>query len=37
MVASDASRDPQAYVLTPDSAIAIAQSIASAPTAYDTK
>jgi methanol---5-hydroxybenzimidazolylcobamide Co-methyltransferase len=35
MVSSDASRDPQAYVLTPDSAIAIAQSIVSAPTAYD--
>ena len=35
MVSSDASRDPQAYVLTPDSAIAIAQAIVSAPTAYD--
>ena len=35
MVASDARRDPQAYVLTPDSAIAIAQAIVSAPTAYD--
>ena len=34
LVASDASRDPQAYVLTPDSAIAIAQAIVSAPTAY---
>ena len=28
-------RDPQAYVLTPDSAIAIAQAIVSAPNAYD--
>ena len=35
MVASDASRDPQAYVLTPESSIAIAQSIVSAPTTYD--
>jgi hypothetical protein len=35
MISSDAHRDPQAYVLTPDSAIAIAQAIVSAPTAYD--
>ena len=35
MVSSDASRDPQAYVLTPDSSIAIAQAIVSAPNAYD--
>jgi hypothetical protein len=35
MIASDASRDPQAYVLTPESAIAIAQVIVSAPSAYD--
>jgi methanol---5-hydroxybenzimidazolylcobamide Co-methyltransferase len=35
MIASDASRDPQAYVLTPESAIAIAQAIVTAPTAYD--
>ena len=35
MISSDASRDPQAYVLTPESAIAIAQAIVSAPTAYD--
>ncbi len=35
LVASDASRDPQAYVLTPDSAIAIGQAIVSAPTTYD--
>ena len=35
MISSDASRDPQAYILTPDSAIAIAQSIVTAPTAYD--
>jgi methanol--5-hydroxybenzimidazolylcobamide Co-methyltransferase len=35
MVSSDASRDPQAYVLTPESAIAIAQAIVSAPTTYD--
>jgi len=35
MVNSDAHRDPQAYILTPDSAIAIAQSIVTAPTAYD--
>jgi len=35
LVASDAARDPQAYVLTPESAVAIAQAIVSAPTAYD--
>lgn len=35
MVNSDAHRDPQAYILTPDSAIALAQSIVTAPTAYD--
>ena len=35
LVSSDASRDPQAYVLTPESAIAIGQAIVSAPTAYD--
>jgi methanol--5-hydroxybenzimidazolylcobamide Co-methyltransferase len=34
MVASDASRDPQAFVLSPESAIAIAQSIVRAPNAY---
>jgi methanol--5-hydroxybenzimidazolylcobamide Co-methyltransferase len=34
MVASDASRDPQAYVLSPESAIAIAQAITSAPNSY---
>lgn len=34
MIASDAHRDPQAYILTPDNAIAIAQSIVSAPSAY---
>jgi len=35
MISSDASRDPQAYVLTPESAIAIAQAIVSAPNAYE--
>jgi methanol--5-hydroxybenzimidazolylcobamide Co-methyltransferase len=34
MVRSDAALDPQAYVLTPDSAIAIARAIVSAPDAY---
>jgi methanol--5-hydroxybenzimidazolylcobamide Co-methyltransferase len=34
MVSSDAGRDPQAWVLTPDSAVAIAQAIVSAPDAY---
>jgi methanol---5-hydroxybenzimidazolylcobamide Co-methyltransferase len=31
MVASDASRDPQAYVLSPQSVVAIAQAIVAAP------
>jgi methanol--5-hydroxybenzimidazolylcobamide Co-methyltransferase len=35
MVSSDAHHDPQAYVLTPESAIAIAQAMVSAPNAYD--
>jgi methanol--5-hydroxybenzimidazolylcobamide Co-methyltransferase len=35
MVRSDARHDPQAYVLSPDSAIAIAQAIVSAPTALE--
>lgn len=35
MIASDARRDPQAFVLTPESALAIAQAIISAPTAYE--
>jgi methanol---5-hydroxybenzimidazolylcobamide Co-methyltransferase len=35
MVSSDASRDPQAYVLTPDSSIAIAQAIVNSPDAYN--
>jgi len=35
MISSDAHRDPQAYVLTPDSVIAIAQAIITAPSAYD--
>ena len=35
MVSSDASRDPQAYILSPESAIAIAQSIVRAPNAYE--
>ncbi len=35
MVSSDASRDPQAYVLSPESSIAIAQAIVSAPDAYN--
>ena len=35
MVASDASLDPQAYVLSPESAIAIAQAIVSAPDSYE--
>ena len=34
MVSSDAHRDPQAYVLTPDSAVAIAHAIIGAPSAY---
>lgn len=32
LVASDAGRDPQAYILTPENAIAIARSIVGAPT-----
>jgi methanol---5-hydroxybenzimidazolylcobamide Co-methyltransferase len=35
LIASDASRDPQAYVLSPESAIAIAQAIVTAPNPYD--
>jgi methanol--5-hydroxybenzimidazolylcobamide Co-methyltransferase len=35
LVNSDAHRDPQAFILSPESAIAIAQAIVSAPTAYD--
>jgi methanol--5-hydroxybenzimidazolylcobamide Co-methyltransferase len=35
MVKSDAARDPQAYVLSPESAIAIADAIVRAPTAYE--
>ena len=35
MVASDAALDPQAYVLTPESAIAIAQAIVQRAHAYD--
>lgn len=34
MVGSDAGLDPQAYILTPDNAIAIARSIVSAPNPY---
>lgn len=34
MVASDAALDPQAYVLTPESSIAIAQAIVAAPDYY---
>jgi methanol--5-hydroxybenzimidazolylcobamide Co-methyltransferase len=34
MIASDAPRDPQAFILTPDSAIQIARSIVNAPDAY---
>lgn len=34
MVESDAHRDPQAYILTPENAIAIAQAIVRAPNAY---
>jgi methanol--5-hydroxybenzimidazolylcobamide Co-methyltransferase len=34
LVASDAGRDPQAWVLTPESAIAIAQAIVAAPDSY---
>ncbi len=35
LVSSDVHRDPQAYVLSPDSAIAIAKAIVGAPSAYD--
>ncbi len=35
MVHSDAGLDPQAYVLTPESAIAIGQAIVASPTPYD--
>lgn len=35
MVASDAGRDPQAFVLAPESAIAIAQAIVAAPNRYE--
>jgi len=35
MVQSDASLDPQAYVLTPDSAVTIAEAIVQAPNHYD--
>ncbi len=34
MVSSDASRDPQAYILAPEQAIRIARSIVSAPNPY---
>jgi methanol--5-hydroxybenzimidazolylcobamide Co-methyltransferase len=34
MVASDVSRDPQAYILSPESAVALAQAIVAAPDAY---
>jgi methanol--5-hydroxybenzimidazolylcobamide Co-methyltransferase len=34
MIASDAHKDPQAYVLAPESAITIAQAIVSAPDTY---
>jgi len=34
MVSSDASRDPQAWILTPESAIALARAIVDAPNAY---
>jgi methanol--5-hydroxybenzimidazolylcobamide Co-methyltransferase len=36
MVNSDAGLDPQAYVLTPESAVAIAQAIVSAPTPLES-
>jgi methanol--5-hydroxybenzimidazolylcobamide Co-methyltransferase len=35
MVASDAHRDPQAFILSPENAIVIAQAIVGAPSAYD--
>jgi methanol--5-hydroxybenzimidazolylcobamide Co-methyltransferase len=34
LVNSDAGRDPQAFILTPDNAVAIAQAIVRAPDAY---
>jgi len=34
MIASDAHRDPQAFILTPDSVIQIALAIVNAPDAY---
>jgi methanol--5-hydroxybenzimidazolylcobamide Co-methyltransferase len=34
MVSSDASRDPQAFILAPENAIAIAQSIVATPNSY---
>jgi methanol--5-hydroxybenzimidazolylcobamide Co-methyltransferase len=34
MVASDASRDPQAYVISPESAVTLAQAIVAAPSPY---
>jgi methanol---5-hydroxybenzimidazolylcobamide Co-methyltransferase len=34
LVRSDAPRDPQAFILKPESAVAIARSIVTAPTAY---
>ena len=34
MIGSDAGRDPQAYILSPESAIVIAQAIVHAPNAY---
>jgi len=34
MVSSDASRDPQAWILTPESVIALARAIVGAPNAY---
>ena len=36
LVASDAGRDPQAYILTPENTIAIAQSIVQAPTPLES-
>jgi methanol--5-hydroxybenzimidazolylcobamide Co-methyltransferase len=35
LVASDAALDPQAYVLTPESSVAIAQAIVNAPNHYE--
>jgi methanol--5-hydroxybenzimidazolylcobamide Co-methyltransferase len=36
MVASDARRDPQAFILSPENVITIAQAIVSAPNAYES-